>query len=298
MRSMTGFGQATADNGRWRVDVTLRGVNGRFLDLVIRLPDELRGSEPALRERLSGVLSRGRVEMAVGCAPAAAALRAPWQPDIGALTALRSTAVDLQTRGLLDDVRLGLADLLAARDLLRPSAPAATPAAWEEADGAQLTSAVDDALAGFLVHREREGAALAAVLAARLDDLVALQQVLSARRPAAQADLLGNLRRRLAELLGDVDLPAERLAQEVALLTDRSDVSEELDRLAAHLEHFRELLVPGSAAVGKRLDFLTQEIHRELNTLGSKCRDLAMGRAVLDAKLACEQLREQVQNVE
>jgi len=105
------------------------------------------------------------------------------------------------------------------------------------------------------------------------------------------------LRDRLEALLGNHELDPSRLAQEVAVLADRSDVTEELDRLDAHLEHFHELMAT-DGAIGKRLDFLTQEIFRELNTLGAKCRHARMTRAVLDAKVLCEQLREQVQNLE
>ena len=127
--------------------------------------------------------------------------------------------------------------------------------------------------------------------------LSVIQVQLSERRAGVSARLLADLRSRMQDLLGDRSLDEGRLAQEAALLADRSDVAEELDRLRLHLEHFDELL-RSEGAVGKRMDFLAQEIFRELNTLGSKCRDAEMTRALLDAKVLCEQLREQVQNLE
>ncbi|MGH9465224.1 MAG: endoribonuclease YicC domain-containing protein, partial [Thermoanaerobaculia bacterium] len=127
--------------------------------------------------------------------------------------------------------------------------------------------------------------------------LEAQAEVLAARRAQVRDEFAAGLKRRLQELLVDRQIPEERLALEVALLVERSDVQEELDRLGAHLQHCRALLAQGGE-VGRRLDFLAQEVQRELNTLGAKCRDVAMTEAVVEAKLLCEQLREQVQNVE
>ena len=122
-------------------------------------------------------------------------------------------------------------------------------------------------------------------------------QTLPERRETLRSELLGNLRRRLEVLLDGREVPEDRLAVEIAILADRADVSEEIDRLQAHLDHFVELMA-ADGAVGKRLDFLCQELLREVNTLGSKCRDAATTREVLEAKQLCEQIREQVQNVE
>jgi len=153
------------------------------------------------------------------------------------------------------------------------------------------------ALAQLVGAREQEGAQLRRVLAERLSDLGAAAARLRARAPLVRQEIHDGLRRRLRELLDGAGVDEVRLAQEAALLVDRSDVAEELDRLDGHLSHFATLL-EGDGALGKRLDFLSQEILRELNTLGSKCRDGEMARMVLDAKVTCEQLREQVQNVE
>jgi uncharacterized protein (TIGR00255 family) len=149
--------------------------------------------------------------------------------------------------------------------------------------------------------RESEGARLARLLEERLGELAAVADDLGRLAGEARREQATALRARVEELLraapGGPALDPGRLEQELALLAERSDVAEELDRLAAHVEHFREL-VAGGGPVGKRLDFLSQEVLRELNTAGSKCRHAPMTRRVLDGKVLCEQLREQVQNVE
>ncbi len=292
MRSMTGFGQAADENARYRIRVVLRSVNHRFLDLVVRLRDGQRTSEPAVRELFSSRLSRGRVEVNVDVEPLGAP---PIRVD------LDSRAVEELSRaldGLLEDevIERGLTagDLIRHPQLLRVTEPESR---WGATDEELLLDVAGRALDELVEARETEGEKLAAALAERLEGLAGAGSSLQAVAAGAVEESASALRERLAALLGDREIDADRLAQEVALLADRSDVTEELDRLAAHLEHFREVTA-SDGAVGKRLDFLTQEIFRELNTLGSKCRNAAMTRLVLDAKVLCEQLREQVQNVE
>ncbi len=189
---------------------------------------------------------------------------------------------------------------LAAGDLLRiPEAFRVEIAAeaWNEEDDALLLRVTRDAVAQLVAGRETEGASLIAVFTEKLAALEEVVGRLDALRGPVRDEMAAALRRRLAELLGGQGLDEARVAQEAALLVDRSDVSEEIDRLRSHLEHFRGVAREAGPS-GKRLDFLTQEIFRELNTLGSKCRNAEMTRAVLDAKVLCEQIREQVQNVE
>jgi uncharacterized protein (TIGR00255 family) len=171
------------------------------------------------------------------------------------------------------------------------------PDSLREEDAELVLHTAATALSQLVAAREQEGVALARVLGERVAELQAAAARLRARAPEVREELHSGLRRRVRELLAGPAVDEQRLAQEVALLVDRSDVVEELDRLDGHLHHFAGLLgEPG--ALGKRLDFLAQEILRELNTLGAKCRDGEMARTVLDSKVLCEQLREQVQNVE
>ncbi|HEX2642962.1 MAG TPA: DUF1732 domain-containing protein, partial [Thermoanaerobaculia bacterium] len=169
--------------------------------------------------------------------------------------------------------------------------------AWSEDDQEMLLRVAGEALAQLVASREREGASLAGIFQERLQALEQVVQRLDALRGPVRDEMVAAFHKRLNEMLEGKPVDEARLAQEAALLVDRSDVSEEIDRLRSHLDHFRSV-AGGKEASGKRLDFLTQEIFRELNTLGSKCRNSEMTRAVLDAKVLCEQIREQVQNVE
>jgi uncharacterized protein (TIGR00255 family) len=168
---------------------------------------------------------------------------------------------------------------------------------WTSEDEELLLRVAREAVAQLVASREKEGASLGGVMEEKLRGVEEAVARLDTLRGPVREEMAAALRRRLAELLGGQPLDETRLAQEVALLVDRSDVSEEIDRLRSHVEHFRAVMRE-SAAAGKRLDFLTQEVFRELNTLGAKCRNAEMTRAVLDAKVLCEQIREQVQNVE
>ncbi len=292
MRSMTGFGQAEGRNPRHAVAVVMRGVNHRFLDLALRLREDYRASEGPLRELVQGGALRGRVEVAVDVT-ALESRRPEVTVDADVVRALHAAIAALASQGIMSpDVQLG--DLARLPEAVRVRLP---PEVWDADDQRLALEVAARALDQFLSSRALEGAKLQAILGERLTALAELRGRLVERRREAAHDLQASLQARIEELLGGRGLDQDRLAQEVALLVDRSDIAEELDRLGSHLEHFHAVMAePG--AIGKRLDFLTQEIFRELNTLGSKCRDATMIRWVLDAKVLCEQLREQVQNVE
>jgi uncharacterized protein (TIGR00255 family) len=289
---MTGFGQTGGENARHAVTVTIRAVNHRFLELRLGLGDDYRASEEALRALLSGELTRGRVDAVVEVR-ALAARAARVRVDREVVRAAHAAVEELFEGGLVGE-KLTAGDLLRLPEVL---AVERDHDLWDAADQALLLGVAGEALIQLVAGREGEGAALQVVLARRLDELAAVVETLTGLREASRAATLESLRARLDELLGAAGVDPARLAQEAAILVERSDVAEELDRLGSHCHHFRELLAAAGAA-GKRLDFLAQEIGRELNTVGAKCRDAAMTRAVLDGKLLCEQLREQVQNVE
>jgi uncharacterized protein (TIGR00255 family) len=292
MRSMTGYGEASGENARFGITVCLRAVNHRFLDLQLRIGEELRASEAALRDVLSRELTRGRVEARVEVRPVAER-KAAVQVNMGVIREAHAAVHQLVEAGLVERG-------LAAGDLLRlPEAFRVDLAAeeWNPEDEELLLSVAREAMVQLVGGREKEGASLAAVMEEKLRGVEDAVARLDTLRGPVREEIAASLRRRLAELLGGQSLDETRIAQEVALLVDRSDVSEEIDRLRSHVEHFRAVTrEPG--ATGKRLDFLTQEIFRELNTLGAKCRNAEMTRAMLDAKVLCEQIREQVQNVE
>lgn len=292
MRSMTGYGEASGSNARNAATVSLRAVNHRFLDLQVRLAEEARASEGTLRELVGQEVARGRVEVRVDVRPLVER-RASVELNRGVVEAAYAAIHQLVEQGLIS-AGLSAGDLLRLPEAVRVEL---AEEAWDEEDQAMLAGVARAALAQLVASREREGASLAAALAERLASLEAVAGRLAALAGPVREEMAAALSRRVAEMLGGPPVDPARLAQEVALLVDRSDVSEEIDRLRAHVGHFRDLLV-ATGPTGKRLDFLTQEVFRELNTLGAKCRNAEMTRAVLDAKVLSEQLREQVQNVE
>jgi uncharacterized protein (TIGR00255 family) len=292
MRSMTGYGEAAGENARYAVSVSLKAVNHRFLDLQIRLSDELRASEGPLRDLLGREIGRGRVEARVDVRPLVDR-EASVRVHLGIVRAAHTAVRQLVEAGLVES-GLAAGDLLRLPEAFRVELPADS---WDEEDADLLLRVAQKAAAQLVAGRETEGASLAAILDERVRGLEEVVTRLDALRGGVREELAASLRRRLEELLGSQAIDPGRLAQEVALLVDRSDVSEEIDRLRSHLEHFRGV-TRETVPTGKRLDFLAQEIFRELNTLGSKCRNAEMTRGVLDGKVLCEQLREQVQNVE
>jgi uncharacterized protein (TIGR00255 family) len=298
LASMTGFARegGTLPDGTsfvWE----LRSVNGRGLDLRLRLPNGLDALEPALREALSKRLKRGNVSATLTVKREERAPR--LTPDPAALEQAIALVMSVAARipgaaAPSPEAILTLPGVLRA-EIVEPDEAA------EEARRAALATAFTTTLDGLVASRAREGAQLAAILTTLLDEIAALREAAAkeaAGQPAAQrARLMENL----ANLLGEGDLrarvPEERLAQEVAMLAQRSDVREELDRLSAHINEARSQLKSGDA-IGRKLEFLTQEFVREANTLCSKSASTALTRIGLDLKAAIERLREQAANVE
>lgn len=296
MNSMTGFGQAVAESASRRIEVAIQGWNHRHLDVVLRLPEEVRGRESELRSRLAARVGRGRCEVVVRVHAVGESPRRRVAIDAAAVETLHAGAAGLVARGLIQP-ELSLGDLVRA-SAGWVSVEAAIPE-WSEPDSAALETAFAASLDAFAASRTAEGGKLAAVLERIRGDLTDLVAALGERRGAAAERIETALRARLAELLGDgsTGLAPERIEQEVVMLVDRGDVREELDRLSVHVDHFA-LVAGRDEPVGKRLEFLTQELLRELNTIGSKSRDVEMTRLVVDGKVLCEQIREQLQNVE
>lgn len=274
-----------------RLGLELRSVNSRFLDLGFRLGDELRAHEPALRELIAGRLKRGKVE-----------LRAALE-GTGADTLREPTARTLQRLGAVQDtVRSWMSDAppLTVAEILRlASADTGTDVDWGEALQAVAGKALDDLVAA----REREGARLAAML---LGHLRQLRELAEKARPLVP-QLVEQQRQRFLERWKEAmalsegavapEAAQDRALTEATAFAIRIDVAEELTRLAAHLDEIERLLKKGGE-VGKRLDFLIQELHREANTLGSKSALLELTRISVDMKVLIEQMREQVQNLE
>jgi uncharacterized protein (TIGR00255 family) len=300
VRSMTGFGRAHGVAGDWNVDVAVRSVNHRFFDLNLRVREEHGELEPVVRRAVAVRLFRGKVDVTLRIHRTKDTLHEITINET-LLQALLARFTDLSGRFPIGG--LEVRDLLTVPQVVRVEG-AAEGLGPEEAE--RIAEVVSRAVGELVVMREAEGRLLAADLRERLEFL---RQRLS-RIAAAREDVLhrlhGALKERLALLFAEIPLDAGRLEQEAVLLVDRSDISEEVTRLDSHLGQFEALLSGGgepvgsstSEPVGKKLDFLTQEIQREINTIGSKCRDLSIMRDVIDMKTETEKIREQVQNLE
>ena len=302
IHSMTGYASSQAqlppdpDAGAagWRLGLEIRSVNSRFLDLSFKMPDELRAHETALRELVGSQLRRGKVEVRVQLESASA--NGPTLPSPAWLTQL--SQAQTQVHAVLPQ-----AAPLSVADVLRLGASASTAPAEVAAPLLALAREVVQALQAA---RAREGERLSAMLRERLVQLRDLAQRAAPLIPQLVAQQRQRFLERWREALSQVDagLPSdavqERALSEATAFAIRIDVAEELSRLAAHLAEIDDLLVRGghSEGVGKRLDFLIQELHREANTLGAKSATMELTRISVDMKVLIEQLREQVQNLE
>jgi uncharacterized protein (TIGR00255 family) len=285
--SMTGFASVTEELAGLALAVELRSVNHRYLDLTVRLPDELRSLESALRERLARELRRGKVECRVALNRAQAGA-APLAIDPSRVEHLAAAAAQV-ARVLPGSPPLTTADVLRWPGVLaEPSVPA-------EVLAERVSSLVDGALRDLAAARAREGAKLRDVLEACCAGIEAEVARVVPRVPAIHSAYLDKLGARLRE--AGLDPNEERLKQELALFATKVDVAEEVARLATHVAEVRRVLAQGGSA-GKRLDFLAQELHREANTLGSKSVDAETSKVSLELKVLIEQMREQVQNIE
>ena len=291
MKSMTGFGRAAATlpDGT-EVNVVVRGVNHRFLDVAVKLRDEYASAEPAMRRAVAAVAARGHIDVLIRTTRPAGRT-ASFDIDAAARYA---------TLWREDSSRRGLPTDLSARDLLSLPGVVRADEAAADADPsfeASLLGIVEKALRDFDETRAREGAALTLTFEEILKKIEAGVTRLDAERIGVSERIQSSLRERIAKLAAGVAVDEARLAQEVALLADRADITEEIDRLKTHLAELRRLL-PAAGPIGRRLDHLAQEIHREVNTAGSKVRETGATRVVLDLKADLETFKEQVQNVE
>lgn len=285
IRSMTAFASAEANVEAGTLGCELRAVNHRFLELGLRLPEELRSLEPQLRERIAARVSRGKLDVSMRLRPREA--NESLQVNDGLLAQLADAANALQ--GRVPSLRMDFATLLQFPGVLQARG---VDTERLQADAlALLERALDD----FLATREREGDKLATAIGERVDGIDAIAVQMRALVPAIREAQRGKLLARLAEL----EVPAEpaRIEQELVLALQKLDVDEELDRLQAHVGEIRRVLA-GKGPVGRRLDFLLQEFNREANTLGSKSVDIRTGNAAVELKVLIDQIREQAQNIE
>ena len=293
---MTGFASLTHEDERATIGVTVRAVNHRFLDIQLRIPQSLGEAEPRVRALLQKRLARGRVELQISVQ-----LRNPAAPSVELnedFANALSAAIDrARERGLI-------AGALTPGDLLRlPQAISVRDRAAEgnpEAE-AQLTAsveaAVEQALADLDAMRVREGGHLRTDLDGRKDSLTMFIIRVAEAADDGKAQLQARLQDRVREISLDLPVDEAMIAQEIVRTVQRSDISEEVTRFRAHLSHW-ESLTEGPEPCGRKLDFLLQEMNREVNTIGSKADGLGIAELIITAKAELEKMREQVQNIE
>jgi uncharacterized protein (TIGR00255 family) len=292
MRSMTGYGTARVAFGALQLTVEFRGVNQRHLDVKITAPREYLPWEGELRDAVREVVERGRVEMTIARALAVGRRSESIRLREDVARAYVLAARRLATRLQVED-RLSIADVLRLPDIVDVGLPPPDL----RAEHPLLTRAMQAALKAFLADREREGRRLVKDMLARATVIRRRVETVRRRAPLVHAQMLAAARQRIERLAADVTLDPARLTHEVAQLAERADITEELVRLSTHLDALLAAL-RGRDGGGKRIEFLLQEIHRELNTTGVKSGDVAMTEQVVRAKEEVEKLREQVQNVE
>jgi len=295
IQSMTGFGRASgALSPRYSVAVIAKSVNHRFLEASVRLPEYLWDVEPLIRALATETFTRGKLDVSVR-------VQRTSQPDSTVrINAHIANTVVPQLKAIAEELGLGSTfsggDLLRIPDLLEVETQEGE-ITDEERDA--LTRIVRQAFAQVVAMREREGESLRADVASRLASLRDLQQRLAEHRDEFRQEMIANFRQRVAEIAAavDVDVREDRIAQEVVLMAEKGDIAEELTRLAHHIEQTEKAIAGGEPA-GKKLDFLSQEMLREINTMGSKSRSATLRTLVVELKTEVERIREQVQNVE
>jgi uncharacterized protein (TIGR00255 family) len=295
IQSMTGFGRAAgALSERFFVAVTAKSVNHRFLEVSVRLPEFFWELEPAVRAIASETFSRGKLDISIR-------VTRTQQPEYNVrINAQIANTIVPQLRLLSEE--LGLGSTFAGSDLMRvPDLLQVEPIESEIRDDERdaLAAIVRDALGQMVTMRTKEGESLENDITARMKTIRELQSKLAERRDEIRAELLASFQQRVSEIAAQagVQVPEERIAQEVVLQAERGDIAEELTRLTHHVEQ-SESAIKAKEHAGKKLDFLSQEMLREINTMGSKSRSASIRTLVVELKTEVERIREQVQNVE
>lgn len=285
--SMTGFASVSRETEAGSILLEIRSLNHRYLDIQFRLPDELKFLEPVIREKLSGEMSRGKVEcrLSIGSQSEMESERAI---DGAVLEKLIRWNNEIRNR-IPEASSLSVSEVLAWPGIF------GTESLPQEALREMLGELLDAGLEEFSATRRREGEKLKAVLLERMNEIEKRVNEVAPRIPGLIAAFQEKLVLRLKDAM--VNLEDERIRHEIALFAAKIDVDEELSRLKAHLEEMHRILEKGGVA-GKRLDFLMQELNREANTLGSKSSDMEVSRIAMEIKVLIEQMREQIQNIE
>ena len=291
IQSMTGFGRCQKTLGSRDITVEIKAVNHRYLEFSSRLPRSLGFIEDKLKAQVQSRIARGKVEVSVTVAEQKGSASRVTLNEGLALSYLEELRIFARKNGLTDD--LTLSDFCRLPDLFTTRmAEVDEDALWRD-----ISETADGALDSFIAMRRREGEKLSADLAAKLYNILTLVEAVERRSPETVEAYRQRLYKKLGELLADRQIDDSRVLTEAALFADKVAVDEETVRLHSHLAQLRTML-QGDEPIGRKLDFLIQEINRECNTTGSKCSDITIARDVVDMKAEVEKIREQIQNIE
>lgn len=289
MNSMTGYGKGVAESAGRKVGVEIKSVNHRFLDMNIKLPRTLGFAEDIIRSEVKGAVTRGHLDIYVN-----------YERESGGKISMdEQLARDYCTMAAKAAMKFSITNDLSVSALFRMPEVVVVKEEDEdeEAVGKLVEQAVREALNGLSVMRAKEGEMLMRDFAEKLANISAFVDEVEKLAPVTVEEHKNRMRERITEMLGDVAFDEARLMNEAAFFADKVAVDEEIARLRSHIAHFKDICAAGGA-LGKKLDFIVQEMNRETNTIGSKCSDSKIAQCVISAKCEIEKVREQVQNVE
>lgn len=289
MNSMTGYGKGVAESAGRKVGVEIKSVNHRFLDMNIKLPRTLGFAEDIIRSEVKGAITRGHLDIYVN-----------YERESGGKISMDEQLVrDYCTMAAKAAMKFSITNDLSVSALFRMPEVVVVKEEDEdeEAVGKLVEQAVREALNGLSVMRAKEGEMLMRDFSEKLANISAFVDEVEKLAPVTVEEHKNRMRERITEMLGDVAFDEARLMNEAAFFADKVAVDEEIARLRSHIAHFKDICAAGGA-LGKKLDFIVQEMNRETNTIGSKCSDSKIAQCVISAKCEIEKVREQVQNVE
>lgn len=290
IKSMTGYGKGTASSELGEVSIEIKTVNHRFRDISVRFPNGLNTFESTVRKEIEGIISRGKIDTFIGFE--AAIKEKSFEVNLPIARGYHQALTKLQNElSLKGDVTV--AQMVSVKDVIKAKEIELDEGILKEL----IITALKEALLSLNDMRKTEGSSLGNDIKKRLSIIYDASKRVESKQPELADHYMARLRKRINELTGETDLDEARLIQEVAMMADKSDVTEETVRLESHIKQFEELLIT-EGPVGRKLDFLIQEMNREVNTIGSKSGDSELSRCVVDMKAEIERIREQVQNVE
>ncbi|MCH8208002.1 MAG: YicC family protein [Nitrospinae bacterium] len=292
LKSMTGFGRSEKVSADYSFKAEIRSVNNRFIEINARIPKFLSQHELALKKLVKSHCSRGTFDLTISLeslngSSSSQEIKANLPQASQYLNAFKEIKNELGIQGDID-----INSLLGLRDILKTEAPN-----FDASQVEIIFEVAEEAILDLIRTREREGQDLESDILSRIDEIGKLAESIVSCQPQIIEDYRERLRKKIKTLSEGIELDEARLAQETAIMADRIDVSEEITRLNSHLQHFRALAKTGKP-LGRKLEFITQEINRETNTIGSKSTDYQISQTVIEIKSLLEKIREQIQNIE